>query len=153
MASERIRSWIDRMLAAAGPLELLGAMDAIERAFGPDDVGELADLIEMLGHPDARARFGAALAIGSIGPGAGTAVPRLLRSLRDPDGQVRHDAATALGRIDARRPDVIKGLFRLRFDEDDDVEAAAEEALDRLLRDYAGPDAEKFRRRFGAWRA
>ena len=41
----------------------------------------------------------AALALGDIGPGAGSAVPALIRALRDPDPGVRRRATLALGEM------------------------------------------------------
>lgn len=150
MESESLRDWTDRLLAANG-LNLIDVTDAIEREFGPANSQDVPALIAMLNHPDARVRYGGALALGAIGPGAEASVPHVLRLLRDPDAQVRHDAATALKRIDAKRPDVIRALFRLLLDDDDDTQAAAEEALEQLLRQYDGPDAVKFQQRFQSW--
>jgi HEAT repeat protein len=48
----------------------------------PANADEVPDLIGMLAHPDATARYGAAVALGAIGPGAVAAAPRLHRAAR-----------------------------------------------------------------------
>jgi HEAT repeat protein len=84
-------------------------------------------------------------------PSARAAAPHLHRVLRDKDAQVRHDAAMALKSIKPKNPNVIKRLFRLLLDDDDDVQAAAQEALREILRDYSGPEAAQFKKRFKIW--
>jgi HEAT repeat protein len=148
---ECVQIWIERLLAADG-LALIGVIQDLEKAFGPTNASDVPNLVGMLNHPDAKVRSGAAVALAAIGPAAAQAIAPLLTALRDADGQVRHDAAVALKQIEPGRLEVIKGLFRLLFDDDDDVSAAAEEGLDKALRNYDGPHAAKFKRRFRIWR-
>jgi HEAT repeat protein len=147
----KIQDWIERLGAAREPPAIVRVIQAIEDAFGPANVAEVPELIGMLAHADARARYGAAVALAAIGPGARAAAPHLHRALRDKDSQVRHDAAMALKAIKPKHPNVIKRLFRLLLDDDDDVQAAAEEALREILCDYVGPEAARFKKRFKIW--
>jgi HEAT repeat protein len=69
MARARIQDWIERLGAAGEPLAIVRVIQAIEEAFGPANAADVPDLIGMLAHPDARVRYGAAVALAAIGPG------------------------------------------------------------------------------------
>ena len=101
-----------------------------------DPASDSADLLRLLGDPEARVRRRAALAVGRVGLTAG--VPPLVELLRDGDAEVRQMAAFALGLIgdrSARDP-----LIAALGDPTPLMQGSASEALG-LIGDVAAADA------------
>jgi HEAT repeat protein len=89
--------------------------------------------------PDAEGRGRAAFALGTFGPGAGEAVPRLAVRLReDPDPSVRHQAALALVKLAPASRAAVPALAEALDDENPFVRMNAALALFRL-REEARP--------------
>ena len=79
-----------------------------------------------------QSRIAAAEALGTIGPGAKAAVPKLMRALNDEDDGLRAAAATALGKVGRGSRDAIPSLVKRKNDEAFAVRQAATKAL-RLI--------------------
>ncbi len=86
-------------------------------------------LVEGLSWPHMLVRWGAAQALGRLGPAAKPAVPALVRALEDRPGNVCHHAAVALGRIGHKAEEVVPLLIDLAGSEKDYWRHAAVEAL------------------------
>lgn len=105
------------------------AMNSLVRIGSP----AVNPLIGALRHPDARVRYHAASALGSLamrGIKAQNAVPSLIEALHDGDSQVRNFAARSLGDIDDQR--AVEPLIYALRDEDMGVRGDAASALGKL---------------------
>ncbi len=91
----------------------------------------LAVLVKALKSQDQQDRARAARELGSMGVGAGRAIPVLLEALRDRAVRVRTEAVRALGRMG---PAAQTALTRALRDKDPVVRRIAAEALARILR-------------------
>jgi serine/threonine-protein kinase len=91
----------------------------------------LAVLVKALKSQDQQDRARAARELGSMGVGAGRAIPVLLEALRDRAVRVRTEAVRALGRMG---PAAQTALTRALRDKDPAVRRIAAEALARILR-------------------
>ena len=130
-ALERIRSKSLRMrerLAAVDQLARLGDARALMDAWLMGDklvqeyaptcfhaigVRALGDGLTALGSKDPKRRVVGAIALGSIGRGAGLGVRKLLIALTDKSPDVRREATRALGNIGRSAQDAIPGLVAL----------------------------------------
>ena len=88
----------------------LGGIQSCE-AVGP--------LSELLGDCAIEIRFYAALALASLGPLAGNAVPALIGVLSDPDPAVRRTAACALGLVGSEAGEAIPPLIAMLTEDED----------------------------------
>ncbi len=104
---------------------------------GPDAVGAVGALEWILDLSTRRrdgfdVRLAAIEALGNIGPGAASAVPRLIQALGDPGASIRSAAAEALGKIGPVAAEAIPALTRRLNDPKEYVGTAAAKALELI---------------------
>ncbi len=98
---------------------------------GPQAKAAIPGLAAAVGDENGHVRREAVIALGRMGPDAGTSgVPALLRALDDPDPEIRGAAATALGRLQASS--ARDALTRHLSDADASARSAVQNALERL---------------------
>jgi HEAT repeat protein len=122
------------------------ASDALAE-LGPRAKAAVPALIEALGNPSERIRWGAARALGRMGSDAWPAVPGLIKLLGEKppvDSYFFHaaprDAAVeALGEIGPAAKDAVPALTTLAHDDDDMVAVAAEKALAKIQKSGGEP--------------
>ncbi len=118
---------------------VLAALE-VRAAFAQLPVKPLArsveDLIQDLGHFDARARESAARTLGKLGDRARPAVDALASTLADEDHGVRHEAARALRALAPEIRSALPALVRALDDRFSDVQIEAAYALGAV-----GPNA------------
>ncbi len=96
-------------------------------------------LIEALKDPDSDVGYGAAQALGRIGPEAKAAVPALIKALvDDPRNTVRSHAAQALGQIGPEAKAAVPALIEALKDENENVRNAADGALRKITDGESG---------------
>jgi HEAT repeat protein len=78
-------------------------------------------LREALKSNNPRVRSGAAFALGSMGPAAEDAVPDLLKALKDEDRTVRIDAILAIGKTQVTSDSVVRALNQVLETDKDEV--------------------------------
>lgn len=104
------------------------------REIGPAAVPALT---ELLTHPRADVRIGAAIALARQGPHAQAAVPRLIAMLGEADSELRQAAAGALGGIGPEARAAVPALEAAYQEPDEFLRDAAGQALDRILHSEA----------------
>jgi HEAT repeat protein len=112
------------------------AMRALS-AIGDGGIEVLPSLIAALDDRDAR--YWALLAVGEMGPQAGTAVPALVKALGDDRPEVRLQAAIALGEIGPDAKSAVGAITKLLDDPLTPVRSAATFALGKIGDTAASP--------------
>jgi HEAT repeat protein len=118
---------------------LLGLIGALALAGGCRKPGPalahgrpVAEWVEVLRDPDARARKKAVGVLGNVGPVEPAVVPALAGAVRDRDAAVRAEAALALMKIGPAAREAESALTEAQNDQDPAVRRLAAKALERV---------------------
>jgi len=118
--------------------------EIIEQAFVFLDDESLHVLDECLDSNDTKLQYGAAVALGIIGPRSVDTIPALMKCLDSEEGAVRMKAAEALGSICQSGISVVPVLTTLLADEEPRVRVATLRALGKF-----GPESKSATQKWG----
>jgi len=129
--SRQVAELIDKLGAEDGQGRI-NAMRALHRIGAP----VIPQLIKALSHPIFHVRYGAAIALGRIGPGDGNVVPALVRAFKDENQFVRGWAIRSVGWMDEDGASATSDLTDALNDNEYFIRKQAAVALSRI-----GPEA------------